>query len=345
MITYIQKDCKEYVELELELDASAYPIGSTLEDYEDGKWIKLSDEQLQFKQDNPDATKEEVIEMKLTPDPAPSPDELLREAKHKKEREIYSKAQEYYKYYLDDTDIFVSDTLRIKDKCARTDEVSINNKIIPSDILVVALDDMVDYSDLVVNNENSKIKTVSDATSVDDVEAVDINTGYPEIIRTTTKDLEYKLDNKNHNSESYQAAMFARAMINTVSLDANDALEMQILFPIWGKDKGFKVGDSVKVGNRCRVVENENDVLWECIKEHVIQENWKPSISTASLWVIVEAVHAGTKEDPIPYKQMMKLDKGKFYTQYDVLYECIQATVTGMPYDLKDMPSQVKVVE
>ena len=54
----------------------------------------------------------------------------------------------------------------------------------------------------------------------------------------------------------------------------------------------------------------------------------------------------GTLENPIPYVQMSTiLEKGKYYIQYEVVYECIQATSTGMPYDLKDMVANVKVVE
>lgn len=54
----------------------------------------------------------------------------------------------------------------------------------------------------------------------------------------------------------------------------------------------------------------------------------------------------GTLENPIPYVQMSTiLEKGKYYTQHEVVYECIQSTSAGMPYDLKDMVSNVKVVE
>lgn len=333
MYTYIQKNCKEYVELELELDTEIYPVGSTLEDYEDGKWIKLSDEQLQFKQDNPDATKEEVIEMKITPDPTPSPEELLQEAKYKKEREIYSKAQEYYKYYLDGTDIFVSDTLRIKDKCSRTDTITINEKNISSDILVIALDDMSDYTGIISSNVNSKIKLVEDAASIEDVETIDITTGYPEIINTTTEELTIKLNSNNSKDASYQAVSFARMMVNTVSMSSNKALEMQVLFPIWGEEDA-EFGKEVEVGFRLRVVKEDSDILYEVIQKHNLSEEWEPGLDTASLYKVVEIEHTGTQEDPIPYTPPMEIFKDKYYTQNDILYKCTRDSEIALSHDL-----------
>ena len=256
MFTYIQKDCKEYVELELELDAEIYPIGSTLEEYKEGKWIKLSEEQLQFKSDNSAATKEEVIKMELTPEPGPSEEDLLREAKYNKEKEIFSKVQEHYVYNLDDTNIFTFNTLETKDKCSRNKTVTINSKEISSDILEIALGEISDYSEKVQSNLNSKISSVRNCQSKEEVETVDSESGYPDIISKTTEDLNSQLNKINHNSLNYQAVSFAKMMVNTVSMSANKALEMQVLFPIWGQEDA-EFGKEVEVGFRLRVVKED----------------------------------------------------------------------------------------
>lgn len=84
---------------------------------------------------------------------------------------------------------------------------------------------------------------------------------------------------------------------------------------------------------------------WRVVKSHTPQSIYPPSTDTASLYSRIDKKHAGTIDDPIPYEQLMVLELGKYYTQYGVLYECIQATNVGLPYDLKDMVANVKVVE
>lgn len=89
--TYINKDAETiYVELDAPLDQDNNQIGSTWEDYIDGAWLLLNDEQVAFKDAHPEATPEEVYNMQLTPEPevpdptpVPEPDPLfpVRQAK------------------------------------------------------------------------------------------------------------------------------------------------------------------------------------------------------------------------------------------------------------------------
>lgn len=123
--------------------------------------------------------------------------------------------------------------------------------------------------------------------------------------------------------------------INTYDLSPSEALQVKDRYPEW------KTGINVKTGERYRV----EDVLWECVKDHLTQDNWKPSTATLSLWKIVDAEeHSGTIEDPIPYKQNMALEFNKYYTQDGVLYLCIQAMTPG-PYDLKDVPAHAQPIK
>lgn len=123
--------------------------------------------------------------------------------------------------------------------------------------------------------------------------------------------------------------------INTYGLTASEALRVKGRYPEW------EAGINVKTGERYRV----EDILWECIKDHITQENWKPSTATLSLWKRVDAEgHAGTMEDPIPYTQNMALEFNKYYTQDGILYLCIQAMTPG-PYDLKDVPAHAQPIK
>lgn len=123
--------------------------------------------------------------------------------------------------------------------------------------------------------------------------------------------------------------------INTYKLTPSEALQVKDRYPEW------KTGINVKAGERYR----SEDILWECIKDHLTQENWKPSTATLSLWKRVDAEgHAGTMEDPIPYTQNMALEFNKYYTQDGVLYLCIQAMTPG-PFDLKDVPAHAQPIK
>lgn len=71
MKTYIKKSIKGYyIEFPEEIDATYWEgkIGSTYEDFKDGKWVLLSDEQLAFHTEHPEASISEVLNMTL-PEP------------------------------------------------------------------------------------------------------------------------------------------------------------------------------------------------------------------------------------------------------------------------------------
>lgn len=129
--------------------------------------------------------------------------------------------------------------------------------------------------------------------------------------------------------------MFIKSSVNTYNLNPSDALKVKDMFPDW------EAGLVVNVGERYLY----EDTLWEVVQAHTTQENWKPSVNTATMWKVVQVSHEGTLEDPIPYVQMMAFEKGKYYSQYGETYLCILTTITGYPSDLKDLPTIVQKVE
>lgn len=112
--------------------------------------------------------------------------------------------------------------------------------------------------------------------------------------------------------------------INTYDISPSEALQVKDRYPEW------ETGINVKTGERCRV----EDVLWECVKDHLTQDNWKPSIATASLWKVVEEEHKGTIEDPIIYIPPMEIFKDKYYIQNGIKYKCTRNSEQPLTHDL-----------
>lgn len=124
-----------------------------------------------------------------------------------------------------------------------------------------------------------------------------------------------------------QLGQEATEKINTYRLTASEALTIKDLYPEW------EVGIDVVKGHRYQYGEG----LWEVLQGHKTQENWKPSLETASLWKRVDEEHAGTKDDPIPYAPPMEIFKDKYYTQSKVLYKCIRDSGQPLSHNLSDL--------
>ena len=112
--------------------------------------------------------------------------------------------------------------------------------------------------------------------------------------------------------------------INTYDLTPGEALQVKDHYPEW------IAGIAVKVGERYL----SDNILWECIKEHTTQDNWKPSMDTASLWKVVDEEHTGTIEDPIIYIPPMEIFKDKYYIQNGIKYKCTRNSEQPLTHDL-----------
>ena len=112
--------------------------------------------------------------------------------------------------------------------------------------------------------------------------------------------------------------------INTYELTPSEALQVKDRYPEW------EVGIDVVKGHKYQC---DGD-LWEALKDHKTQENWKPGTSTASLWKVVDEEHAGTIADPIPYVTPMELFNGKYYRQDGVVYKCTRDSGIPLVQDL-----------
>ena len=86
------------------------------------------------------------------------------------------------------------------------------------------------------------------------------------------------------------------------SLPDGEAAKAVELFPAWAYPVGYVVGNRVSDGGK----------LYKCRQAHTSQEGWNPA-ATPALWVIVDATHAGTQDDPIPASRGMEYEYGKYY--------------------------------
>lgn len=112
--------------------------------------------------------------------------------------------------------------------------------------------------------------------------------------------------------------------INTYDLSPSEALQVKDRYPEW------EVGIDVVKGHRYQYGED----LWEVLQGHKTQENWKPSLETASLWKRVDEEHEGTIDDPIVYIPPMEIFKDKYYIQNGIKYKCTRNSEQPLTHDL-----------
>lgn len=194
----------------------------------------------------------------------------------------------------------------------------------------------------------NRIVVIKDGTQIiNPTEEQILADGWVEYVAPEPEPAEPRLEPSDYELQNAVSLMMlpqARAAFSDLS--DQEAMKVKELAPTWSS----KIGQQVNAGDR----------LWydgDLIKvrmQHTVQEDWKPSKDTSSLFELIVEDHAGTKEDPIPYNELLKpnflgmtLEMGKIYTQKGALYECIEGT--GIPvYDDLDnsaLARYVKVVE
>lgn len=127
---------------------------------------------------------------------------------------------------------------------------------------------------------------------------------------------------RRREAESY------RSHIETAvqSLPASDALAVVSLHPAWAEGMELAAGMRVQYA----------DGLYEVLQAHTAQADWSPDVSPA-LFAVVNEVHTGTADDPIPYDGNMALTEGLYYTQDGGVYKCTRNTVNPVYAPLADL--------
>lgn len=124
--------------------------------------------------------------------------------------------------------------------------------------------------------------------------------------------------------------------INDVDLTTEQKLEKKRYFPKWGD----LIGESAEPEFNFQ----HGDDLFEVLQPHTFSAEWTPGeAGTESLYKKV-SLHAGTKEDPIPWEKNMQLYEGKYYTEADVLYLCTRDSGIALSYSLAELVDQYVTV-
>ena len=137
-----------------------------------------------------------------------------------------------------------------------------------------------------------------------------------ELIELTPEEKEKIFQTEKVMQETSLQAMITANLRNSFLVELTDekATMIPLCYDVWTTDTAYKVGDRVEWDGK----------LWKCHQAHTSQENWKPSINTASLWEVINVENAGTLDDPIPYDQTMTVYNGKYYLEEGIIYKCIR---------------------
>lgn len=193
MATYIRFTLKgHYLELENELDPNDYPdLGSTWEDYLSDVWVPLSDEQIEFKKNNPKASVKEVFDMQLQEDV--TPEITLDEIKDSKRREVlrYDSSNNVNIFYINDIPVWLDKATRAGLKLRFEAEIATdktettlwyNNMQFPLSLesAIKMLYTIELYASECYDNTQRHIANIEALEKIEDVEKYDYTTGYPD---------------------------------------------------------------------------------------------------------------------------------------------------------------------
>lgn len=315
-----------------------YAKGYSYDDYINGNpapWIEFGEEQLAFKEANPKATVKEIIEAKL------DDSRLLNEEKSAKYEEIRTYENEnLHEFFLDDQNIYIPEYDRrnaLADGAiaGKITIIGLEFDMTEGKILIGMMDK---YDNDLMSALGAKQREVSLATTVEQVRAIDAQSGYPDKVNITMTYVRQQAKEKDVSDPQKVAVRFSRMVVNnkTISLSPNEKLDVKVLFPIWGQE-GAEFGLSVDAGFCLRVVKDDTDILYEVIQPHTLSSEWEPGLSTASLYKVVDKEHAGTIGDPIPYFPPMEIFKDKYYIQNADVYKCTRDSGTPLSHNLKDL--------
>lgn len=339
--TYINREIYPNTLVQDEPLDDNYAKGNSYDDYINGNpapWIELGEEQLAFKEANPKATVKEIIEARL------DESRILNEEKSAKYEEMRSyESGNTHEFFLDDQNIYVPDYDRRN---------ALSNGIVTNKIIIMGLEfnitegkiliEMMDkYDNDLTTVLGVKRKEISLATTVEQVRAVDVQSGYPDKVSVTTAYIQQQAKEKDASDPQKVAVRFSRMVVNNkaISLSSSEKLDVKVLFPIWGQE-GANFGLSVDTGFCLRVVKEDTDILYEVIQPHTLSAEWKPGLNTASLYKVVDKEHAGTIGDPIPYFPPMEIFKDKYYIQNADVYKCTRDSGTPLSHNLEDLVGQ-----
>lgn len=194
MVTYIKRNVPGYyIELQNELDPKNYSnIGSTYEDFQKGLYVKLSEEQVKFREENPTASVKEVWDMEIRV--YVEPERTLEQAKMEKLNEIgmYDNSDAVNGFTIngaipawftpDQRSDYNLSIQSAETKGIETLNFVVGNNVlqIPTAMAKVMLAEVQLYANAAYMVTAQHKMTVEALDSIEAVDAYDYTTGYPE---------------------------------------------------------------------------------------------------------------------------------------------------------------------
>lgn len=172
--------------MENELNETYYPIGSNYDDYTNGKWVKLSEEQVAFYKDNSSATIKEIWDMSLVKKSL----ETLKQEKIK-EIEMYDISPEVNSFTLNGENVWVDRETRVSlmnTTKIKQDNGEPNTTIwfgeysftLPCEVAIQMLSQLEMYAYQCFNTTASHKAEVDKLEDEEAVKTYDYTTNYPE---------------------------------------------------------------------------------------------------------------------------------------------------------------------
>lgn len=146
-------------------------------------------------------------------------------------------------------------------------------------------------------------------------------------------------------ASAFAAAAFVVAKTQAQALSDDDALSAKVLYDEW-VDLVAQSYTAEKIGFKFAHTKDGVTELYKTMQPNfTFQGQWEPgAVGTESLYSHIDEAHAGTKEDPIPYKKNMEIFNGKYYTYNDVLYMCTRDSGIPLQHGLDELVGLYVVV-
>lgn len=214
--TYINREIYPKMLVQDEPLDDNYAKGYSYDDYINGNpapWIELGEEQLAFKEANPKATVKEIIEAKL------DESRLLNEEKSVKYEEIRTyETGNLYEFFLDDQNIYIPEHDRrnaLSDGAiaGKITIMGLEFDITEGKILIGMMDK---YDNDLMSALGDKQKQINLATTVEQVRAIDVQSGYPDKISVTTAYVQQQAKEKDASDPQKVAVKFSRMVVNKI---------------------------------------------------------------------------------------------------------------------------------
>lgn len=146
-------------------------------------------------------------------------------------------------------------------------------------------------------------------------------------------------------ASAFTAAAFVVAKTQAQALSDEDALSAKVLYDEW-VDLVAQSYKAEKIGFKFAHTKDGVTELYKTMQaEFTFQGQWEPgAVGTESLYSHIDEAHAGTKEDPIPYKKNMEIFNGKYYTYNGVTYMCTRDSGIPLQHGLDELVNLYVVV-